>query len=77
IARGDVFADALAAAGLAASPPVRQRLQRFTDRFYDQRYGRNDPDDAQVRAVRAQARRLIADLRRDLREFGREGGTAT
>ncbi|MEA3403156.1 MAG: transglutaminase domain-containing protein [Armatimonadota bacterium] len=67
----------LADAGLAASPRVHQRLEQFTERFYNQRYGRQDPDDQQVRQVRAEARRLIADLRRDLRQFGRQDGTET
>lgn len=58
---------ALAAAGLGAGPQARALLDEFTQRFYDHRYGRDEPSDAEVRATRASARRLLQELRRDRR----------
>ncbi len=61
----------LAHEGVAASPAVREKLFRFTDRFYDYRYGPEEPTAEEIRAIRAQARELIRALRRDLRSHGR------
>ncbi|MGD9496338.1 MAG: DUF4129 domain-containing transglutaminase family protein [Armatimonadota bacterium] len=65
---------ALAAAGLAAQPGVRQRLDLFVDRFYDLRYGRREPSEAEVRRVRTSARRLLSELRSGLRQYRRRKG---
>ena len=62
---------ALAQAGLATSGRVRSRFQDFTGRFYAQRYGRDEPTEHDVRETRAAARRLLEDLRRDLRTLRR------
>lgn len=58
---------ALAAAGLGAGPQAAALLDEFTQRFYEHRYGRAEPSDAEVRATRANARRLVQELRRDRR----------
>lgn len=60
-------------AGLARGPRVQKQLAGFTQRFYEHRYGRGEPDDQQVRQTRAEARSLLGELRRDLRTLGREG----
>ncbi len=63
--------DALADVGLATSGRVRHRFEDFIDRFYALRYGRVEPAEEDVRATRAAARRLLEDLRRDLRTLRR------
>lgn len=63
----DELRAALAAVGVGAGPKAGALLDEFTQRFYDYRYGRDEPSDAEVRALRAQARRLLNVLRRDRR----------
>lgn len=63
----DELRAALAAAGVGAGPRASALLDEFTQRFYDYRYGPKEPSEAEVRALRAQARRLLNVLRRDRR----------
>jgi len=64
----------LVAAGLAATPALQARLGRFVDRFNDQRYGRAEPSDEQIRRARAEARRLMGELKRERRGAGGRAG---
>lgn len=58
------LSDALVAAGLASVPTTRERLERFTDMFYAQRYGRREPSKGQARRMAKQARELLRALGR-------------
>jgi transglutaminase-like putative cysteine protease len=53
--------------GLGHSPQVRERLDEFTRRFYDHRYGRAEPSEEEIARVKAQARALLNDLREEKR----------
>ena len=55
---------ALVAAGLAGAPSTRERLERFTDMFCAQRYGRREPSKGQARRMAKQARETLRVLRR-------------
>ena len=65
---------ALADAGLVGSADVRERLDKFTRTFYDQRYGRAEPSDEEIALARAEARSLLHDLRREARSQRRRNG---
>lgn len=69
---------ALADTGLGAAPDVRERLDRFTRRFYDYRYGAEEPSEQEIARVRAEARRVLRCLRAELREKrrSRDGRTS-
>jgi len=55
---------ALVAAGLAGEPSTRDRLERFTEMFYAQRYGRREPSKGQARRMAKQAREVLRSLGR-------------
>ncbi len=65
---------ALADAGLVGSADVRERLDKFTRTFYDQRYGRAEPSNEEISRARAEARSLLNDLRREARSQRRRNG---
>ncbi len=54
---------ALIEGGLGESPETRERLEEFTRRFYDHRYGRQEPSEEEVGRVKADARELLNSLR--------------
>ncbi len=62
---------ALAEAGLAESDRMREGLDNFTRTFYDQRYGRGEPTDEEIARAAAEAKSLLADLRREVRRSRR------
>jgi len=49
---------------LVAAGSTRARLERFTDMFYAQRYGRREPGKGQARRMAKQAREVLHSLRR-------------
>ncbi len=65
---------ALVENGLGATPEVRERLDEFTRRFYEHRYGREEPSESDIGWAKAEARSLVNDLREELREIRRRGG---
>lgn len=65
---------AILAEGVEAGAPVHERLATFTSRFYDRRYGPNEPTDADIDEVRAEARRLLRELRNRPRKPRKRGG---
>ncbi|MFP4250653.1 MAG: DUF3488 and DUF4129 domain-containing transglutaminase family protein [Armatimonadota bacterium] len=54
---------ALIEGGLGQSAETRERLAEFTRRFYDHRYGRQEPSEEEVGRVKADARELLNSLR--------------
>lgn len=56
------LSEALVGAGLAGAPSARDHLERFTDMFCAQRYGRREPSKGQARRMAKQAREVLRVL---------------